>query len=139
MLNRLSKLSERLSTGIGMIGSLRGTTQSLLAWMENRLALLVVDIEAEKIRFISLLVTTISALFFLGFGLLFSIATLALVFWETHRVLIFAGVAIIFLFIGFILLISLNSQRKRPSALFSASIDELKKDQQVFTKETEND
>ena len=139
MLNRLSKLGERVSAGIGMIGGLKGTTQSILAWAENRLALLAVEIEAEKYRLISLLLTALSALFFLGFGLLFGIAALALAFWETHRELVLGGVAIAFLLIGFILLMVLNSQRKQPSELFSTSIDELKKDQQAFSRETEND
>ena len=98
--------------------------------------IVIYDLDGTLIPFNSfkrwLIFTTISALFFLGFGLLFAIAALVLAFWETHRELIFGSVAVIFLLIGCILLISLNNQRKLSSELFSASIDELKKDQQVI-------
>ena len=127
--DRLLKLAEQFSAGISLVSRLRGTTQSLLELAENRLALLAVEIEAEKLRLVSLLLIGASALFFLGVGLLFGVIAIALVFWDTHREWVLGGFSFLFLLIGSLLIWLLIRRKNQPNQLFSASIAELKKDQ----------
>ena len=127
--DRLLTLAEQFSAGISLVSRLRGTTQSLLELAENRLALLAVEIEAEKLRLVSLLLIGASALFFLGVGLLFGVIAIALVFWDTHREWVLGGFSFLFLLIGSLLIWLLIRRKNQPNQLFSASIAELKKDQ----------
>ena len=133
--DRITKLSEQFTEGLNIINRLKGTTKSLLALAENRLALLAVEIEAEKLRLISLLLIGGSVLFFIGFGLLFGMLTLTLIFWDIHKEWVLGGFAVLFLIVGLFLLKWLLCLTKQPSALFSASIEELKKDQNAMSKD----
>lgn len=131
-LEKLAKLSEQISAAMGAVGRMRETLSALLGLAENRLSLLAVEIEAEKLRLIEILMTAAAALFFLGFGILFGSLALVFAFWETHREWILALVAVVFLMLGMMLLYRLHRKTGQSGQLFQASLDELRKDQEAL-------
>lgn len=118
----------RSSDAAGAMGRLKGAASSLLALAGNRLSLLALEIEAEKLRLLSLFLMGAFALFFLGLGLLFAVVTVAFVFWETHREWVLGCFSLFFLIVGMLFLIVTLRQKKQPSPLFASSLAELEKD-----------
>lgn len=111
----------------GLFAALRNTAATLLAVGKTRAELLVVELEEEKLRLMSLWSKAIGAAFLLAVGALMAVFCLALAFWE-QRVLLFGLFAFLFIGAGLWLVASLKTQASRPSKLFKASLSELEAD-----------
>jgi len=116
--------------GKGLLASLMALAATLVAMMHTRLELLSTDLEEEREHFFSLLVLALATLFFLGFGMLLSVFLLVVVFWDTHRILVLATLAGLFLLAGIVTWrIALHKTRTKPR-FFAATMSELLKDRQ---------
>jgi len=111
----------------GLFASLKNTFATLLTIGRTRLELLVVELEDEKLRLISLWSKAVTAAFLLSVGMIMAIFCLAVVFWE-HRVLVFGLFAILFIGGALLLIASLRRQAAVPSKLFRSSLNELDAD-----------
>ncbi len=111
----------------GLFASVKNTLATLLTIGRTRLQLLVVELEEEKLRLMSLWSKAIAAALFLSLGVVMSIFCLAVVFWE-HRGFVFGLFAVLFIGGGLLLLASLRRQAAMPSALFRHSLNELDAD-----------
>src|SRR5512143_1104781 len=89
-------MSEQTPGG-GLFDSLKGLAASLVAIAHTRLDLLSTDLEEERARLVSVLVMLFVALFCLGVGVVLLAILVAVVFWESHRLLALAGLTGIFL------------------------------------------
>ncbi len=116
--------------GKGLLASLMALAATLVAMTHTRLELLSTDLEEEREHFFSLLVLALATLFFLGFGMLLSVFLLVVVFWDTHRILVLATLAGLFLLAGIVTWrIALHKTRTKPR-FFAATMSELLKDRQ---------
>ena len=116
--------------GKGLLASLMALAATLVAMAHTRLELLSTDLEEEREHFFSLLVLALATLFFLGFGMLLSVFLLVVVFWDTHRILVLATLAGLFLLAGIVTWrIALHKTRTKPR-FFAATMSELLKDRQ---------
>lgn len=111
----------------GLFAASKNLLVTLLAIGKTRGELLVVEIEEEKFRLVSLLVNALGAVFLLALGIVMLVFCLALAFWE-QRVLLFALLAAVFVGGGLLLFGALRRQAAQPSQLFSHSLAELEKD-----------
>lgn len=111
----------------GLFAALKNMIASLLAIGKTRAELLVVELEEEKIRLMSLWSKAIGAAFLLAVGVIMAVFSLALLFWE-QRVLVFGLFALVFIGGGLLLVFSLKRQTTRPSKLFRSSLAELEAD-----------
>ena len=116
--------------GKGLLASLATLASTLVAIAHTRLDLLSSDLEEERAHLLSLLVLALSALFFLGIGVLLATLLVVVAFWDTYRLPVLAVLAVIFLAAGISAWrIALHKARTKPR-LFAASLAELLKDRQ---------
>ncbi len=116
--------------GKGLLASLSTLAATLVAIAHTRLDLLSSDLEEEREHLLSLLVLSLSALFFLGIGVLLATLLVVVAFWDTYRLPVLAVLAGLFLAAGVTAWrIALHKARTKPK-LFAASLSELLKDRQ---------
>lgn len=116
--------------GKGLLASLSTLAATLVAIAHTRLDLLSSDLEEEREHLLSLLVLSLSALFFLGIGVLLATLLLVVAFWDTYRLPVLAVLAGLFLAAGITAWrVALHKAKTKPR-LFAASMSELLKDRQ---------
>ena len=114
--------------------SLHGILDAGLQTAQTRLELLAVELQEEKLRLTSLALNTVLAGLLLGFGLVFVMIFLTVLFWEDHRLLAL-GISTA-VCIGGGLLAASNAARafRAGTKLFSASLAELARDRAALRK-----
>ena len=117
----------------GILQSLRDLAATLVALLQNRLELLVTDLEEERIRLLQLLFWAAGALFFFALGVLMITMLIVLLLWDSHRIVGVAVLAAVFLAIGVGLAIGVRNRMHVRPRLFSSSLDELAKDKDRLT------
>jgi len=116
--------------GKGLLASLTALVATLVAMARTRLDLLSSDLEEEREHLLLLLVLALSALFFLGIGVMLASLLLVVAFWDTYRLPVLAVLVGLFLVAGITAWrIALHKARTKPR-LFAASMSELLKDRQ---------
>lgn len=118
------------SAGEGLFSSLKNLTATLVAIVHTRLDLLSTDLEEGRERLIALLVMSFVSLFCLCVGIVLLAILIAVVFWDTHRLLILCMLTGIFLTSGGILCVFAIRALKAMPRVFETSLAELSKDQQ---------
>ena len=114
----------------GLFDSLKTLSASLVSIVHTRLELLSNDIAVERAYSTTLLVLMVGALFCLGVGVMLLAMLIAVVFWESHRLMALGGLTGLFLIAGAGLgWLALHKLRTKPR-LFEASLAELSKDRQ---------
>lgn len=111
----------------GLFSALKSMIATLIAIGRTRAELLVVELEEEKLRLLSLWSKAIGAAFMLAVGVVMAVFCLALAFWE-QRVLVFGIFAALFIGGALFLIGSLKQQARQPSKMFRASLNELETD-----------
>lgn len=114
--------------------SLHGILDAGLQTAQTRLELLAVELQEEKLRLTALALNTVLAGLLLGFGLVFLMISLTVLFWEEHRLLAL-GISTA-VCIGGGLLAASNAARafREGTKLFSASLAELARDRAALRK-----
>lgn len=112
--------------------SLKGLADSGLATVQTRLELFAVELKEEKLRAGSFLFDTVLAALFIGFGFVFLLAFLTVLFWDSHR-LLSLGLATTGLFAAGVWAATRAATRLRAgSRLFASSLAELAQDREVL-------
>jgi uncharacterized membrane protein YqjE len=114
----------------GLFASLRNFTATLTALAQTRLALLANEVEEEKLRFGQLLLFGSIALFCLAVGSVFLAMFVTVLLWDSHRLLVLGGLALLFFSLGGAAVAMFRARASTGSRLFSASLAELGKDRQ---------
>ncbi|MGQ5488578.1 phage holin family protein [Thauera sp. ZXT1-4] len=114
--------------------SLHGILDAGLQTAQTRLELLAVELQEGKLRLTGLALNTVLAGLLLGFGLVFVMIFLTVLFWEDHRLLAL-GISTA-ICIGGGLLAASNAARafRAGTKLFSASLAELARDRAALRK-----
>jgi len=118
------------NSGKGLFESLSCLSATLAAMLHTRLTLLSLDIEEEREHAILQLILALSALFFVGVGVVLAALLLVVVYWDTQRIFVLAMLAGSFLLAGLAVAgFALHKVRSKPR-LLAASLSELHKDRQ---------
>ena len=114
--------------------SLHGLIDAGLKTAQTRLELLAVELQEEKLRLTGLALNTVLAGLLLGFGLVFLMIFLTVLFWEEHRLLAL-GISTA-VCIGGGLLAASNAARafRSGTKLFTASLAEFARDRAALRK-----
>ncbi len=108
--------------------SLHGIVDAGLQTVQTRLELLAIELQEEKLRLAGLALNAVLAGLLLGFGLMFLLVFLTVLFWEEHRLLAL-GISTVICLIGGLLAASKAAHAFRSGTkLFSASLAELTRD-----------
>jgi uncharacterized membrane protein YqjE len=116
----------------GLLESLSTFASTLVSVAHTRLELLSTDLEEDRAHIFLLMVQYLIAAFFLVVGLVIAIILIVFVLWENHRMFVLSLVAGLFLLMGFGIACYAIYKTKTKPRLFSASLSELAKDQQVL-------
>lgn len=112
--------------------SLKGLADSGLATLQTRLELFSVELKEEKLRASGFLFDTVLAALFIGFGVVFLMAFLTVLFWDSHRLLAL-GLATTGLFIAGVWAATRAAGRLRTgSRLFASSLAEIAQDREAL-------
>ena len=112
--------------------SLKGLADSGLATLQTRLELFSVELKEEKLRASGFLFDTVLAALFIGFGVVFLMALLTVLFWDSHRLLAL-GLATTGLFIAGVWAATRAAGRLRSgSRLFTSSLAEIAQDREAL-------
>lgn len=121
--------------GAGLIDSLRNLASTLVEAVRTRLALLATEIEEERVRLSRLWVLLMVASVFLTLGMFTLTLFIAVLFWDTQRLLVIGLLAALYLAIGGGVAIAARNMAQGRPKLFSASLDELAKDRDQLKSE----
>ncbi|MDP2417742.1 MAG: phage holin family protein [Hydrogenophaga sp.] len=108
--------------------SVRGLAATVLELFQVRLELLSVEAQEEVLRIGALLVYGAMAVTLLGLGLCFLAMLITVALWDSHRLLPLAVFAVLFLALGALAAYQARQRLLSQSRLFSASVDEIKRD-----------
>ncbi len=112
----------------GLVASLRNFAATLSGVAQTRLELLANEVEEEKLRFGQLLLFGSIALFCLAMGSMFLAIFVTILLWDSHRLLVLGGFAVLFLSLGGVAVVMFRARASAGSRLFAASLAELGKD-----------
>ncbi len=114
----------------GVLGSLRRLLDSGLSIGQNRLELLAVELQEEKLRLVQIFILVSAVVAFALMSLTMLSLTLVVIFWESSRLAVLGGLSLLYLLATAAAWRVLSKRLGRQSAPFSGSIAEMKKDKE---------
>jgi uncharacterized membrane protein YqjE len=111
----------------GLFVSLKRLWRTLLVIAENRLELILVEVEEERRRAFEALLLTVVLGVVGAMTLLMATLTVVVIFWDTHRLVVLAGLSVLYLLATVAAYWRLR-RRLNHWSLFSASLAEFKRD-----------
>ena len=117
-----------MSHSPGLMDSLKRMTCKLLDIVQTRLELLAYEFEAERLRIGQMLLLGSIALFCFGLSILLCTVLIVVLCWDSHRELVLASLAVLFLIIGLMVTNKLRCLARARPSLFSSSLAELAHD-----------
>jgi uncharacterized membrane protein YqjE len=121
-------MTEETGHSESLIDSLRDLARTVVAVVETRIEIFASEIDEERARLARVLVLAVVAAFCLGLAVVLLVLVVAVVFWDTNRVLAVGVITGVFALGAIAALLALRSTiRQRPKFL-SATLAELRKD-----------
>lgn len=112
--------------------SLRGFFLAGIRLAHNRLQILATEVAEEKVRLALAAITGVAGLFFLGLAIVLATILLVVLFWDTHRIEVLAGLSAAFALLGGgLLALTVRSMRQKVPP-FQVTLGELKKDHDAW-------
>jgi uncharacterized membrane protein YqjE len=119
----------------GLFESVRAMLASLVAIAHTRLDLFGTEIEEQLDRLASIVVWGLVGLFLGFFALLFACLALIVLFWDSYRVLVTCGLAVLFAALAAFALYGFYDRVRSRPRLFNSTLDELARDHQRLRDE----
>jgi uncharacterized membrane protein YqjE len=117
----------------GLLASLQRLLATLLDIVQTRVAIVATEFEEERVRLRELVVFGFVALFFVNLGVVLFTLLVVMLFWESHRLYVMGGFALLYLGVGVVAGISLRHRLKSRPRLFATTLAELAKDRDQLT------
>ncbi len=112
--------------------SLKGMAATVLELLQLRLELFSIEAQEEVLRVGALLVYGAVAVAFLSVGVVLLALLITVALWDTHRLLALAGFTALFLGLGGWAVWRARERVRSGTALFSASVEELRQDREAL-------
>ena len=125
--------SETKAPAGGLLASLQRLLATLLDIVQTRVAIVATEFEEERVRLRELVVFGFVALFFVNLGVVLFTLLVVMLFWESHRLYVMGGFALLYLGVGVVAGISLRHRLKSRPRLFATTLAELAKDRDQLT------
>jgi uncharacterized membrane protein YqjE len=120
----------------GLFASLRRMLATLIALAHTRLELVSVEIEEQIGYAASVLLWSITAIFFGSVAVLVLALTIVIAFWDGHRLLAAGVVTGAFALVAAVALLVVRARLRRRPRLLSATVSELRRDVAAFDRES---
>ena len=109
----------------GFLGSLRALGDGLLATVQDRIELVSVELQEEKIRLIRIFVWICAAVFTGVMAITFASITLVYLFWESARLAVLGGLTVLYSGALLVIMIAFRRYLARQPKPFAATLDEI--------------
>jgi uncharacterized membrane protein YqjE len=119
----------------GLLASLQRMVATLLEILQTRLEIVVTEFEEERVRLRELVVFSFLTLFFVSLGLVFLTLFIVMLYWETHRLNVLGGFALLYLGLGVFAGVWLRRCLKSRPRLFAATLSEIAQDRESLTRQ----
>jgi uncharacterized membrane protein YqjE len=116
----------------GLLGSLRGLADGLLASAHDRLELATIELHEEKYRLIQIFIWISAIVFFAMLAMVFASMALVVVFWESARVAVVCSLAAIYIMAAVGAILGFKAYLKRQPKPFAATLRELREDRECI-------
>lgn len=116
------------SVSTGFLGSFRVLGDSLLASVQDRLALVSLELQEEKYRLIQVIFWISGAVFAGAMTLIFASLALVYCFWTDARLAVLAGLTLFYGAALVTILLAFRAYLKRQPRPFAATLEELESD-----------
>lgn len=116
----------------GLFDSLRRLLHTTVELAGVRLELLVADLELEKLRLAAALLRALLGLLLIGLGLVLATGFVLLLLWDHYRLGAVAGLALLFLLGGWLLLRAARQRLLQGDALLAGTRAELQRDRDAL-------
>lgn len=116
----------------GLFDSLRRLLHTTVELAGVRLELLVADLELEKLRLVAALLRALLGLLLIGLGLVLAAGFVLLLLWDRYRLGAVAGLALLFLLGGWLLLRAARQRLLQGDALLAGTRAELQRDRDAL-------
>lgn len=116
----------------GLFDSLRRLLHTTVELAGVRLELLVADLELEKLRLVAALLRALLGLLLIGLGLVLAAGFVLLLLWDHYRLGAVAGLALLFLLGGWLLLRAARQRLLQGDALLAGTRAELQRDRDAL-------
>lgn len=127
-------MTEEAGQTESLLESLRSLARTFVALVQTRIELFASEVDEERARLAKLVVLALTAAFCLGLAVVLLVLLIAVIFWETNRLLAVAVLAGLFATGGLAALLALRAAvRQRPKFL-SATLAELRKDEKELER-----
>lgn len=123
----------------GLAASLRRLAGTLLELAQVRLELLSSDIEHEKLRLLGTLLWVAIATLLAGIGLAVLAMLVAVLFWDSHRVLALSLLSVVYLLCAGLAGWQARRRWQTPRGVFATSADELARDRAALDEQRPRD
>ncbi len=117
----------------GYLGSLRALGGGLLAALRDRLQLLSLELHEEKFRVIQIFIWISAAVFTGMMAISFASLTLVYVFWESARLAVLGGLALLYIVAFVSIVIAFRRYLARQPKPFAATLSEIGDDLKSVT------
>jgi len=112
----------------GLLASLQRLAATFLEILQTRVEIVATEFEEERERIRELVVYSILTLFFASAGLLLFTLFVVILYWDTQRLNVIGGFALLYLALGIVSGLLLRRRLKSRPRLFAATLSELTKD-----------
>jgi uncharacterized membrane protein YqjE len=112
----------------GLLASLQRLMETLLEILQTRVEIVANEFEEERVRLRELVVFGVLTLFFVSVGLTLVTLFVVSLYWDTHRLQVLGGIAMLYLGLGGLTGFILYRRLKSRSRLFATTLSELEKD-----------
>ena len=102
--------------------------ETLLEILQTRVEIVATEFEEERVRLRELVVFGVLTLFFITVGLTLATLFVVSLYWDTHRLQVLAGIALLYLGLGGVTASCLYRRLRSRPRLFSTTLSELAKD-----------
>ena len=122
----------RPAGALGVFASLRAVLATVLGIAGTRFELLGIEFAEEKERLVALAITGFIAAFALSFAVLLLTLFCVVLFWDSHRLVVIGGFAVLYFAAGAWAVARLRAQLAAHPALFAGTVAELEKDRDTL-------
>ena len=130
-------MSESNEASPGLVDSLKRVARTVAAISQNRLELLLVELQEERSRLFDLLLLAAMGIVCGLMTLIVLTFTIVVMFWDGHRIAVLGALGVSYL-TGATLAFRRFSLRLRDEEAFSGTLAELKKDRAWLERESES-
>jgi uncharacterized membrane protein YqjE len=114
----------------GLLASIQRLVATFVEILQTRVEIVSTEFEEERERIRELVVYSILTLFFAGTGALLLTLYVVILYWDTHRLNVVGGFALLYLGLGIVAGVILRRRLKARPRLFASTLSELEKDRE---------